>query len=175
MAVDAAAATGSLRTLGVSATSAAAGNAAWPVGSIFLSVVSTSPATLLGYGTWSAIGAGRVLVGLDSGDADFDVVEETGGAKTVAAAGSNAAEAAHTHSVTAQGTVAAIASFSEAATTKGAGLSNAAPSPHTHPAPVFTGSPVASGAGSSHNHTFTGSATSVVQPYLVCYMWKRTA
>src|SRR3972149_3898041 len=62
-----------------------------PVGFVFVSVVSTNPATLLGYGTWSAFGAGRVLVGLDAGDADFDTVEETGGAKTVAAAGSVAA------------------------------------------------------------------------------------
>lgn len=60
----------------------AAGGDPFPVGSVFISVVSTNPATLLGYGTWSAIGAGRVLVGLDSGDTDFDVVEETGGAKT---------------------------------------------------------------------------------------------
>src|SRR3990172_5507683 len=55
----------------------------WPIGSIFTAVVSTNPGTLLGFGTWSAFGAGRVLVGLDSGDADFDTVEETGGAKTV--------------------------------------------------------------------------------------------
>src|SRR3990172_4022657 len=56
---------------------------AWPIGSVFISVVSTNPATLLGFGTWSAFGAGRVLIGLDSGDTDFDTVEETGGAKTV--------------------------------------------------------------------------------------------
>lgn len=67
--------------------------AAWPVGSVFLSVVSTDPATLLGVGTWTAIGAGRVLVGIDAGDTDFDTVEETGGSKTVAAAGTNSAPA----------------------------------------------------------------------------------
>src|SRR3990167_7209436 len=39
---------------------------AWPVGSVFLSVVSTNPATLLGFGTWAAFAAGRMLVGLDS-------------------------------------------------------------------------------------------------------------
>ena len=55
--------------------------AAFPVGSVFISVVSTNPATLLGYGTWTALASGRVLIGLDSGDTDFDTVLETGGAK----------------------------------------------------------------------------------------------
>ena len=47
----------------------------WPIGSVFISVVSTSPATLLGGGTWVAFGAGRVLVGLDAGQTEFDTVE----------------------------------------------------------------------------------------------------
>jgi hypothetical protein len=34
---------------------------------------------------------------------------------------------------------------------------------------------LAAGAGTSHGHAFTGSATSVVQPYIVVHMWKRTA
>lgn len=58
------------------------GGQAFPVGAVFLAVVSTNPATLLGYGTWAAFGAGRMLVGLDAADADFDTAEETGGAKT---------------------------------------------------------------------------------------------
>lgn len=74
---------------------AVAGTQAFPVGSVFISAVSTNPATLLGYGTWSAIGAGRVLVGLDAGDPDFDTLEETGGAKTVTLAESQIP--AHTH------------------------------------------------------------------------------
>ena len=90
------------------APGAGSASAAWPVGSIFLSAVSTNPATLLGFGTWSAIGAGRVLIGIDAGDVDFDTLGETGGAKTTAhthASGTIAtvAESAHTH---ASGTIA---------------------------------------------------------------------
>lgn len=72
-------------------------SACWPVGSVFISVVGTNPATLLGFGTWSAIGAGRVLVGQDAGDADFDTLEETGGAKTVTLTGAQSGMPQHTH------------------------------------------------------------------------------
>lgn len=73
---------------------------AFPVGAVYINVTGVNPGTELGYGTWSAFGAGRVMVGFNSGDTDFDTAEETGGSKTVASAGSNAAEAAHTHGVT---------------------------------------------------------------------------
>jgi len=53
-----------------------------PVGSIYINAgVSTNPATLFGFGTWAAFGAGRVLVGLNGADAAFDTAEETGGSK----------------------------------------------------------------------------------------------
>lgn len=56
-------------------------NLMYPVGSIYTSVAATNPGTLFG-GTWVAFAAGRVLVGINAGDTQFDVVEETGGAKT---------------------------------------------------------------------------------------------
>lgn len=66
----------------------------YPVGSLYTSTLSTNPATLLGFGTWEAFGEGRVWVGRDAMDTDFDTAEETGGSKT------SAALLAHTHSVT---------------------------------------------------------------------------
>ena len=53
----------------------------YPVGSVYTNkTVSTNPATLFGFGTWTAI-AGRVVVGLDAGQTEFDTAGETGGAK----------------------------------------------------------------------------------------------
>lgn len=51
---------------------------AWPVGAIFISVSPTNPHTSLGFGTWVHFGQGRVLIGLDPTNANFDTVEETG-------------------------------------------------------------------------------------------------
>lgn len=70
---------------------AAAKEVLYPVGSIYTnSSVGTNPASLLGFGTWSAFGAGRVLVGLNSGNGLFDSPEETGGSY-------DATLVAHTH------------------------------------------------------------------------------
>lgn len=98
---------------------------AFPVGSVYIAVVGTDPATLLGYGTWTAIGAGRVLVGQDTGDTDFDTLEEVGGSKTQ------------------------TTGLASATSTGGEGGASRTPD-HTH-------------------------IVSVLQPYLVVKMWKRTA
>ena len=56
---------------------------AWPLGSIHMSVLPANPSTTLGGGVWQAWGSGRVPVGVDSAQTEFDAAEETGGAKTV--------------------------------------------------------------------------------------------
>lgn len=66
-----------------------------PVGSIYINATnSTNPATLLGFGTWVAFGAGRVPVGFDSGNPLFDTAEETGGS-------ADAIVVSHTHTFSA--------------------------------------------------------------------------
>lgn len=129
------------------------GSNAFPVGSVFIAVVSTNPATLLGYGTWVAFGAGRVLVGFDSGDTDFDVAEETGGAKTHTL--TTTEMPAHTHNQ------------QRHATTTG-GLSGLTTAPDTSSSNPGALGPVtaSTGGGGAHNN---------LQPYIVVYFWKRTA
>ena len=68
--------------------------ALYPVGSIYTNATnSTNPATLLGFGTWIAFGAGRVPVGFDAGNTLFDTAEETGGS-------ADAVVVSHTHTAT---------------------------------------------------------------------------
>jgi len=182
------------------------GSDAFPIGSVFISVVSTNPATLLGYGTWSAFGTGRVLVGIDSGDTDFDVVEETGGAKTKtilqanlpnistgtgtshnhaftgdALATHNHTQDAHTHvltelrDATTGGSTTNIALTADTSSTLGTKVTGSRVA--TNQA-ASAGTPSGTNAAeASHTHSLGGSGTAldVVNPYIVVYMWKRTA
>ena len=121
----------------------------YPVGSIYINAsVSTNPATLLGFGTWVAFGAGKVIVGLDSSDTDFDTAEETGGAKTHTLTTSEIPS--HTHT-----------------TTIGVASGGSAPGALENRTPTggvdYTSS--STGGGQAHNN---------LQPYIVAYMWKRT-
>jgi len=120
----------------------------YPVGSIYINAgVATNPGTLLGFGTWTAFGTGRTIVGVDSSDTDFDTVRETGGAKTHQLTISELP--AHTHNVTMSTSDSDNDFLSEGNNT---GTS------------TFTTS--STGGDQAHNN---------LQPYIVVYMWKRTA
>jgi hypothetical protein len=152
----------------------AAMQAVYPVGSIYTNAgVTTNPATLLGFGTWAAFGAGRVMVGLNGSDSLFDTLEETGGS-------ADAITVSHTHT------------FSGTTSTAGS---------HSHVQTAFIGSDVSIGAtafgsqGNStatnnstqtagdHSHTISGTTGSTgssgtnanYQPYITVAIWKRTA
>lgn len=134
-------------TSAISAIPAVDLSSVYPVGSVYINAaVSTNPATLLGFGTWTAFGAGRVMVGLDAGQTEFDTLEETGGAKTHTLTVDEIP--AHTHSVPNSGSQ--NNSF-DSGTTVGNDV---------------TGTSGSTGGGSAHNN---------LQPYIVVYMWKRTA
>ena len=119
----------------------------YPVGSIYINATNaTNPGTLLGFGTWVAFGAGKVVVGLDSGDTDFDTAEETGGAKTHTLTTSEIPS--HTHALDTSDNPGGTGAIEVAGG-----------------APTSTQSTQATGGGSAHNN---------LQPYIVAYMWKRT-
>ena len=52
----------------------------YPIGSIYINTTGTNPGSFLG-GTWQSFGAGRVLVGQDTTQTEFDTLGETGGSK----------------------------------------------------------------------------------------------
>ena len=154
----------------------------YPVGSIYISTVSTNPATLFGFGTWEAMPAGRVL--LAQGKSDWG---------TTYNAGSTGGEATH------QLTVGEMPTHSHEATTNTTG--------NHHHGTVWTDGTYSvwglynsstnhrgMGAGNdndnalpntstdgNHSHTVTinnagsNTAHNNIQPYYSCYIWRRTA
>ena len=145
----------------------------YPVGSIYMSTVSTNPATLFGFGTWEAMPAGRVL--LAQGKSSWG---------TTYNAGSIGGEATH------QLTVGELPQHTHTASTNTTGS-------HVH---TYTwrnyqgwaGSKSATkvwedtatnntGSAGEHSHTVTinntgsNQAHNNLQPYIAVYIWKRTA
>lgn len=59
--------------------------AMYPIGSAYINFTNnTNPATLLGFGTWTAI-AGRTIVGYDGTQTEFNAAEKIGGHKKMQA------------------------------------------------------------------------------------------
>lgn len=205
-------------------------NKFYPIGSIYMSISSINPGTIMG-GTWELWGSGRTPLGVDSSDSDFSTVSKTGGAKTntvshthtIASHSHNTA--AHTHTM--NGHTHTIASHTHGAGTLSAAIGavddnslklgyvyTAAPSGLSTTQNVFafyelhssassctkwnhgtvvygtsagsgsltTGSTtetMSSASPTTNNSSATTDSTSIalstIQPYIVCYMWKRTA
>jgi hypothetical protein len=137
----------------------------YPVGSIYTNAtVSTNPATLLGFGTWTAFGAGRVMVGFDSGNALFDTAEETGGS-------ADAITVSHTHTATStdSGHLHTQTEYNAAGigNAGGGGARVSAVTANTGTGFASITTTIASAGSSGTNANY--------QPYITVYMWKRTA
>jgi hypothetical protein len=125
----------------------------YPVGCLKFSADNVNPGTYLTGTTWTAWGAGRVLVGYDAGQTEFDVAEETGGAKTHTLQTSEMP--AHTHVITSQTATTGAATSYEHGTLDTSSAEAEA-----------TEVTASTGGGGAHNN---------LQPYIVGFMWKRTA
>ena len=146
--------------------------AVYPVGSIYTNATnSTNPSSLLGFGTWVAFGAGRVPIGIDSSDSDFDTAEETGGSKTHTL--SESEMPAHRHFLFREvsvgnigdtgSTLSAAHHYTNAGEERYRIRKSSSTNQFLEPDVTLSGQ---TGSGSAHNN---------VQPYIVVYMWKRTA
>ena len=142
----------------------------YPVGSIYINAGSaTNPATLLGFGTWTAFGAGRVMVGLNGSDALFDALEETGGSK-------DSAVVSHTHTatVTDPGHKHSIgwAQYGEGT---GTGQQFYMPFDSSGGSSNNNVSSVTTGITVANSSTGSSGTNANLQPYITVAMWKRTA
>jgi hypothetical protein len=132
-------------------------DAVYPVGAIFTTVTayanSAAVVTAIGGTTWVAFGAGKVLVGLDAADTDFD----TSGSST----GSAGSGGSKTHTLTVAEMPAHTHSYTHPTTTDNFSIDDTTRITGTGAA--TTGS---TGGDGAHNN---------VQPYITVYFWKRTA
>lgn len=162
------------------------------VGDVIVTLTSANPAGRYG-GTWVQIAQGRALVGVDTGDPDFDAAEKTAGAKTKAisahAGAAVADHASHTHTYTqVPNHVHGVSTILRTATTGGATtqVTNAQDTSSTADTTRKTDNPdggVAQGTTNGPSATLTHSVTQpdnhadldVVQPSLCVFVWKKTA
>lgn len=144
----------------------------YPVGSIYMSVNNVSPQSFLG-GTWVAWGAGRVPVSVANGDSDFGTADKTGGEKTHKL--TTGEMPSHIHVANSK---AGSARRSAPGSNDGVMfVSNGAIEATQYSQMDTQGTPYGnflslyvtinkSGGDEPHNN---------LQPYITCYMWKRTA
>lgn len=156
----------------------------YPVGSIYMSTSPANPSTFMG-GTWVQWGQGMVPVGVNSDDSDFNTVEKTGGEKattltvdqmprhnhagTSTTSSNRYATGGQTvaDEITSTITTAEVDYTVKSSTTSKYHVGTTAP--YVYETVMTTTSEYgvcASGGGQSHNN---------LQPYITCYMWKRTS
>lgn len=131
-------------------------NLVYPVGAIYMSVNPTNPSELFPRTAWAEWGKGRVPVGVDTSQTEFNKAEKTGGSKIVTLTVDHMPS--HTHKVPKPEWYGVV---TDADT--GFGL-------------LRTKNPIKDGSdGFVSTATGSGKAHSNLQPYITCYMWVRTA
>jgi microcystin-dependent protein len=123
-------------------------NVVYPVGCIYESTSGTHPNTLFAGTTWSVFGQGKMLVGLDSGDTDFNQVNKTDGSKTVTLTTDQIPS--HNHSFSGSSGSAGSHNHTYSGTTSNHGG-------HSHNYTVRTGRSYSSSTGSADNGVVQGS------------------
>ena len=143
--------------------------AIYPVGSLYSSTSATNPGTTFGFGTWTAFGAGRVMIGAGTGGGGTYTAGSTGGSK-------DAITVSHTHTATSTVTDPGHSHTINYGTANLGG--GGSPSVQIMPRPdqvntntVTTGVTVATSISS----TGSSGTDANLQPYVVVYMWERTA
>ena len=156
-----------------SAFRAALLNAVYPVGAIYLSTVSTSPAALFG-GTWTRITGRFLLAATDGGSSGASqAAGNTGGAAEVTLTANQSGQPAltisgggHTHTVSSN-----VGAFYATGSTRNGYNAGGTSSGNLSPG-------IAANTG-THSHTVSAAnateAHNNMPPWLAVYMWKRTA
>ena len=124
----------------------------YPVGSIFMTTALTTVAQVQAelYGTWERWGAGRVPVGVNTSDTDFNASGKTGGEKTHTLTKDEMP--AHTHEVYGR-------------------TGNTAAGSNCYQGRNWSGTAVTTNSGTSGG----GAAHNNMPPYITVYMYRRTA
>lgn len=149
----------------------------YPINHIITTVKTGNPGDAgyfyagISFGTWAAFGAGQTLVGLDSGDTDFDTLEETGGSKTHTLTDEEIPD--HNHHIASPAALSTGASGLSSSNQMGQTMSGIV----TLRGDGNSADRGLSGAivDSSGNAVTAGGAHTIVQPYITTYFWKRTA
>jgi len=150
---------------------------AYPVGSIYMSTVATSPATLFGFGTWVTFGTGRMLI---SQDGSTYTAGATGGSATTTLAEANLPS--HTHSATSVSNTSDPGHSHNSSIGSGfisnGGSESLAGGPNlpfgrpSTTASAVTGLSVST--STTIGNTGSGTAFNTISPYIAVYMWNRT-
>lgn len=142
----------------------------YPVGSIYMSVNATNPATIFG-GKWVAWGSGRVPLAMgNNGETNYTTVEQTGGSEN--------SVAAHTHNntISVSGTQDSHYHSIDLPTgdkTWSGGSSQAMWSKSRKSWNTNSKQPTVH-INSSISNASAGTTGGNRMPYITCYMWKRT-